>query len=53
MTRLGCILLCLVFAPPTIAKPREWQIAIVLKAVSNGSETEAVAVPLSGGRRCG
>jgi hypothetical protein len=53
MKRLGCVLLFLVFVPPGFAKPREWQTASVLKLVSNGSETEAVVVPLPGGGAVG
>jgi hypothetical protein len=47
--RFRCALFFLVLIPAAFAKPRGWQTATVLKAVSNGSETEAVAVPLPGG----
>src|SRR6266852_355023 len=53
MKRFVCVLLFLFFVPLSITKPREWQTATVLKAVSNGSETEAVAVPLPGGGAVG
>jgi hypothetical protein len=43
----------LALIPAAFAKPREWQTATVLKAVSNGSETEALAVPLPGGGAVG
>jgi hypothetical protein len=51
--RFGCALFFLALIPAAFAKPREWQAAIVLKAVSNGSETEAVVVPLPGGGAVG
>jgi hypothetical protein len=53
MKRLLCVLLFLVLIAAAFAKPREWQTASVLKLVSGGSETEAVAVPLPGGGAVG
>jgi hypothetical protein len=53
MKRFRCVFLFLFFIPGAIAKPREWQTASVLKLVSGGSETEAVAVPLPGGGAVG
>ena len=53
MKRLGCVLLFLVLAPLAFAKPREWQTATVLKQISDGTETEAVVVPLPGGGAVG
>ena len=49
MKRIGSVLLFLLMVPLAFAKPREWQTATVLKLISNGSETEAVVVPLPGG----
>src|SRR5205809_176594 len=53
MKRVGCVFVFLICVPLAIAKPREWQTATVLKAVANGSETEAVTVPLPGGGAVG
>lgn len=53
MKRFACVLPLLFLVFPAFAKPREWQTATVLKAVSNGSETEALAVPLPGGGAAG
>jgi len=53
MKRLGRVLVLLALVPLAVAKPREWQTATVLKAVSGGSETEAVVVPLPGGGAVG
>lgn len=53
MKRLGRVFLLLLFVPLAVAKPREWQTATVLKAVTNGSETEAVVAPLPGGGAVG
>jgi len=53
MKRLGCVLLFLVFVPLGFAKLREWQTATVLKQITDGTETEAVVVPLPGGGAVG
>ena len=54
MRRLSCALLVsLTLVALMFAKEREWQTAAVLKLIANGTETEAVVVPLPGGGAAG
>lgn len=47
------LLISVTFAALICAKEREWQTATVLKLIANGTETEAVVVPLPGGGAAG
>lgn len=47
------LLISLTLVALLCAKEREWQTATVLKLIANGTETEAVVVPLPGGGAAG
>jgi hypothetical protein len=54
MRRLSfALLISVTFVALICAKEREWQTATVLKLIANGTETEAVVVPLPGGGAAG